>query len=65
MKLSQCPVCDSKAIHQEMGAIVRKVHGKKITIPDVMYWICSRCKEKVFPATSVRKMGEFLKKKAA
>jgi predicted nucleic-acid-binding Zn-ribbon protein len=44
---------------------VRKTNGKRVTIPNVIYWVCLKCKEKVFPADSVRKMGQFLKKKAA
>ncbi len=65
MKLKKCPRCDSKRIREETGEVRRTICGKKMVIPNVTYWHCLSCKEKIFPALALRKMEEFLKQRAA
>ncbi len=63
MNLTECPTCGSKSIKSVKGIIKRCVQRKDINIPNVTYWHCSECKEKIFSPDTMKSMEDFIRKK--
>ncbi len=65
MKLKICPLCDSKKFHEETKNVFRTLRGRRVLVPSVTYWHCEKCGEKFYPPQALRKIEEYLKRKAA
>ncbi len=60
MFLKNCPVCDSRKIRRVDGMVERKIQRKIIRVPEVTYWLCEHCGEKIFFPESLRQMRSYV-----
>ncbi len=56
MKIYHCPTCGSDKIKKVRGAVSREFEGEFYTVPDVTYYACPECGERVYDGDAVDKM---------
>jgi YgiT-type zinc finger domain-containing protein len=64
MFLKNCPICDSHRIKRTKGMVERKIHRKVIRIPQVIYWVCENCGEKIFFPDALQQMRTYVEQHA-
>jgi YgiT-type zinc finger domain-containing protein len=56
MDIRTCPSCGSKKIRKVRGRISREYEGLKYSVPDVEYYECPDCGERIYGIEAVRKI---------
>ncbi len=56
MKITTCPTCGSKRINRVRRDWTDKFQGKKYTVPDLEFYECPVCGEKVYDREAMRKI---------
>jgi YgiT-type zinc finger domain-containing protein len=56
MGISICPSCGSGKIKKVLGRISREYEGLKYSVPDVEYYECPDCGERIYGREAVRKI---------
>lgn len=55
-KINTCPTCSNEKIRHVVRDITRTNKGKTYTIPEVGFYDCSNCGEKVFDHEAMQKI---------
>ena len=56
IKITICPTCGSNKIKKVRRNWTGKVHGKTYTVPNLEYYECPDCGEKVYDREAMRKI---------
>lgn len=56
VKITLCPSCGSKKIKKVRGNWEGKFQGQTYTVPDLEFYICPDCGEKVYDQEALRKI---------
>lgn len=59
IKITQCPTCGSDKIQKICENCTREFRGKKYTVPDLEYYCCPDCGEKLFDREAIRKIEAY------
>ncbi len=56
--ISACPSCGSSAIRNVKGNWNRKFRGKSYTVRSLEYFVCPKCREKIYPPEAMRRIQQ-------
>jgi len=56
IRITICPTCGSDKIKKLRRNWTRKVHGEAYTVPNLEYYECPDCGEKVYDREAMRKI---------
>ena len=56
MDIRTCPTCGSKKIKKIRGNLTREFEGEKYSVPNVEYYECPDCGERIYGREAVRKI---------
>jgi YgiT-type zinc finger domain-containing protein len=56
MGIKHCPSCGSGRIKKVHGSLTREFEGETYTVPNVTYYSCPDCGERVYEGDSVEKI---------
>ncbi|HEY3138143.1 MAG TPA: YgiT-type zinc finger protein [Blastocatellia bacterium] len=59
LNITTCPSCGSKKIKRVRGDSIRNFNGKEYTVPDLEYYECADCGEKVYDRDAMRKIQKY------
>jgi YgiT-type zinc finger domain-containing protein len=54
--ISVCPSCGSNTLKKVRRNWTGKVNGQTYVVPDLEYYICSQCGEKIYDRQAMRKI---------
>ncbi len=58
LKITECPVCGGK-IRKVKEDWIGEYQGQKYTVPDLEYYICELCGEKIYSPEAMRKIESY------
>ncbi len=59
IKITECPTCGSKKIKRVRGNWTSEYQGQKYTVPNLEYYECPDCEEKIYDPQAMRKIEEY------
>ncbi len=58
-KITTCPTCGSRRIRPVRKDVTEEAAGKRYTIPDLEFYECPVCGEKLYDREAMRKLESF------
>ena len=59
IKLDECPTCGSDKVKSVTRSLKREINGEKYTVPDLTFYECPACGERLFDLDAMAKIEEF------
>jgi YgiT-type zinc finger domain-containing protein len=56
LNIKTCPTCGSRQIKRVRGPLKRKHNGRSFVVPNVEYFACPQCGEKLFVPAAMDKI---------
>jgi YgiT-type zinc finger domain-containing protein len=56
LQITECPTCGSDKIRRTRKAIKRTYKDHTYCVPDVSFWECPDCSERIFDRTAMRQI---------
>jgi len=56
LEIIECPTCGSNKIRRVRKAIARTYKGQTYTVPDISFWECPDCSERIFDRHAMRRI---------
>ena len=63
MKITRCPNCESRKIKRVRGSLELKTKKKSISVPDIDYFLCSKCLATYTDIEAEKRIDAFLARK--
>lgn len=58
LEITVCPICEGK-VKKVKEDLAGEYRGQKYVVPDLEYFICEECGEKVYPREAMRKIQAY------
>ena len=58
LKITVCPVCGGKG-RQVKGDWIGEFRGQEYFVPDLEYYICEECGERIYPHGAIKKIEAY------
>ncbi len=59
INISQCPSCNSGRIRKVQHDVTREFGGQTYSVPQLTFYECRECGEKIYDPEAVRKIEEY------
>jgi YgiT-type zinc finger domain-containing protein len=57
-KIASCPTCGSRKIRRVRKTVTRTHAGRTYIVPDLAFWECPACTERVYDRDAMRRIEE-------